>query len=237
VKQEYDKRVADLNDWFERASRYRLAMQKAAAATDRDLKLDALVPALAGETPVLINASTARQIRDAVAFAQKWKLRMVLLGADDALETSELLVKHAVPVILGPTQALPQQEDEPYDAAYALAGALHKAGVKVSISTFSAANSRTLPFEAGHAVAYGLPWEEALRAITINPAQALGLADRLGTLEAGKLANLIVTSGDPLEIATGVRHVFVNGQPVALTNRHTESYERWKSRPRPAATR
>jgi imidazolonepropionase-like amidohydrolase len=163
---------------------------------------------------------------------------MVLLGGDHAREALDLLKKHAIPVIVGPPQALPEDEDEPYDAPYSLAGDLQKAGLAVSITTGSASDSRTLPYEAGHAVGYGLPWEEALKAITINPARALGLGDRLGTLEPGKIANLIVTTGDPLEITTEVKLVFVNGQPVSLANRHRESYERWRSRPRPStATR
>jgi imidazolonepropionase-like amidohydrolase len=237
VKQEYDKRVTELGEWFEKARRYQLAIAKAPAATERDLKLEALVPVLTGERPLLVKASSARQIKDAVAFATERRLKLVLLGAADARQALEVLVKHAVPVIVGPSQALPEHEDDPYDAPYALAGDLHKAGVKVSISTFSSSSSRTLPFEAGHAVGYGLPWEEALRAITINPAQALGLSDRIGTIEPGKIANLIVTSGDPLEIATTVRYVFINGRPVSLANRHRDSYERWKSRPLPAPTR
>jgi imidazolonepropionase-like amidohydrolase len=235
VKQEYDKRVTELGDWIERARRYAQAIKAAPAATARDLKLEALARVVSGEWPLLVNANSKRQITDAVAFCTSRSMRMVLLGGDDAREVAELLKKHSIPVILGPSQALPTNEDEPYDAAYALAGDLHKAGLAVSISTFNSSDSRTLPYEAGHAVGYGLAWEDALRAITINPARALGLADRLGTLEPGKIANLVVTSGDPLEIRTEVRYVFVNGRPVSLDNRHLESYERWRSRPRPAA--
>lgn len=232
VKQEYEKRVAELGDWIERARRYALARQQAAAATDRDLKLEALVPVVEGRRPLLINASDKRQIRESIAFCVDRKLKMVLLGGDEALSQKDALVKNNIPVILGPTQALPGSEDEPYDEPYARAGLLAAAGVKVSISTFNASDSRTLPYEAGHAVGFGLKWEDALRAITINPAQALGLADRLGTLEPGKIANLIVTTGDPLEITTVVKHLFINGEPTSLDNKHLRSYEHWKSRPR-----
>jgi imidazolonepropionase-like amidohydrolase len=138
---------------------------------------------------------------------------------------------------VGPTQALPADEDEPYDAPFTLARDLAAAGIKVAIATFNSADSRTLPYEAGNAVAFGLPWEEGLRAITLYPAQILGIADRVGSIEPGKLANLIVTTGDPLEITTHVRHVFIRGQPVPLENRHLRSYEHWKRRPKPTTTR
>jgi imidazolonepropionase-like amidohydrolase len=235
VKQEYDKRVTELGDWIDRARRYAQARRKAPAATERDLKLDALARVVQGELPLLVNAIEKRQIRDALAFCAERKLKMVLLGGRDALQLKDALLKQAVPVILGPTQVLPANEDEPYDAPYALAGALHAAGVSVSISTFNASDSRTLPYEAGHAVAFGLPWEEGLKAITINPARALGLADRVGTIEVGKIANLIVTTGDPLEITTVVKHLFINGAATSLDNKHLRSYEHWRSRPRSTA--
>jgi imidazolonepropionase-like amidohydrolase len=232
VKAEYDKRMTELGEWIDRARRYALARQQAAASTDRDLRLEALVPVIEGRRPLLINAADRRQIREAIAFCAERKLKMVLLGGDDALAQKEALVQHAIPVILGPTQALPGSEDDAYDAPYSRAAELVAAGVRVSISTFNAADSRTLPYEAGHAVGYGLKWEDALRAITINPAQALGLADRVGTLEPGKLANLIVTTGDPLEITTTVKHLFINGEPTSLDNKHLRSYEHWRSRPK-----
>ena len=211
-------------------------MKTAPTVTARDLKLEALAQVVSGKWPLLVRAGTKRQITDALDFCASRKLRMVLLGGDEAREVTDLLKKHGVSVIVGPPQALPANDDEAYDAPFSLAGDLHKAGVAVSISTFNSSDSRTLPFEAGQAVAYGLPWEEGVRAITVNPARALGLADRLGTLEAGKIANFVVTTGDPLEIRTEVRHVFVNGRPVSLANRHRDSYERWRSRPRPAPT-
>jgi imidazolonepropionase-like amidohydrolase len=236
VKQEYDKRLTELGQWIERTRRYLLARNKAAASTDRDLKLDALGRVVSGELPLLVIANEKRQIRDAVTFASEHKLRMVLLGGTQAAAVTDLLREHAVPVILNPPQTVPDTEDSPYDAPYALAGELTRAGLKVSISTFNASDSRTLPYEAGTAVAYGLSWEDGLKAITLNPAQALGIADRVGTLEPGKLANLIVTTGDPLEITTVVKHLFINGQPTSLDNKHLRSYEHWRRRPRPTTS-
>jgi len=133
-------------------------------------------------------------------------------------------------VILGATQAMPGTEDQGYDQAYATPGQLYQAGVKIAFATFNASNSRTLPFEAGHAVPYGLPWEAAIRAVTINAAEMFGVDDRLGTVEIGKIANLIVTTGDPLRIDTEIRHVFINGELISIDNKHLSLYEKYRGR-------
>jgi imidazolonepropionase-like amidohydrolase len=126
---------------------------------------------------------------------------------------------------------MPNNEDDPYDAAFANAGLLSKAGVKIAFQTLQSAESRDLPYHAGMASAFGLPREEALKAVTIYPAEIFGVADRIGSIEQGKIANLIVTDGDPLEIRTQVKHLFINGHAVPLTSRHTELYEKYKARP------
>ncbi len=141
------------------------------------------------------------------------------------------LEERAIPVILGPTQSLPVEEDEPYDKPFTNASELHAAGVKIAFATFGSANSRTLPYEAANAVAYGLPWEEGLKAITLYPAQILGVDDRLGSIEAGKIANLIVTDGDPLEITTEVKYLFINGLLTSTDNKHKQLYEKYRARP------
>jgi imidazolonepropionase-like amidohydrolase len=134
-------------------------------------------------------------------------------------------------VILGPTQTLPSERDEPYDKPLSRAGELHAAGVKVAFATFGYEFARNLPYEAGNAVSYGLPWEEAIKAITLYPAQMLGLDKQLGSIEQGKIANLIVTNGDPLELRTEVRYLFINGKQTSLDNKHRQLYERYRSRP------
>jgi imidazolonepropionase-like amidohydrolase len=160
---------------------------------------------------------------------------MILASGDDAYKVADLLAKKNIPVILGPVQALPASDDEPYDIRNTTPGVLQKAGVKFALATFNSADSRTLPYEIGNAVSYGLSWDDAIKAITLYPAQILGLADQLGTLEPGKLANLFVTNGDPLEIRTQVKYLFINGQPTSLENRHHQLYEKWRGRPHPAA--
>jgi imidazolonepropionase-like amidohydrolase len=126
---------------------------------------------------------------------------------------------------------MPSREDDPYDAAFANAGLLSKAGVKIAFQTLDSAQVRDLPYHAGMAAAFGLPKEEALKAVTIYPAEIWGVADRIGSVEQGKIANLIVTDGDPLEIRTQVKYLFINGRQIPLTSRHTELYEKYKARP------
>ena len=183
--------------------------------------------------PLLILAQGAREIRHAVEFTKEQGVKMILLGGNEAWKVKELLAENGVPVILGPTQRLPGEEDDPYDRPFTTPGELHAAGVTVAFASFGSSNSRLLPYEAGHAVGYGLPQDAAIRAITLVPAQLFGLEADFGTLEEGKVANLIVVNGDPLEIRTEVEHVFVNGVPVSLDNRHLRLYEKYRSRPKP----
>ncbi len=231
AKEEYDREIRELGEVLDAAGRYAEAAE--AGAVSRDVRLESLGPVIRGETPLLVIAQGAREIRDAVAFSDARGLRMILLGGAESWKVKELLAEQGIPVILGPTQRLPREEDLPYDRPFTLPGELHEAGVTVAFATFGSSNSRLLPYEAGHAVGYGMPREEAVRAITTIPAQLFGLGDDFGTIEEGKVANLIVVNGDPLEIRTEVRHVFVNGAEVSLDNRHLRLYETYRSRPRP----
>lgn len=234
IKAEYDRRVREIEDWLERARRYQQVTDKAAASRiDRDLKLEALGPVVRGELPLLVNADDDRDIKNAIEFCEKHKLKLIIAGGVDSYKIAELLAKKGVPVILGPVQAIPS-DNEPYDARNTTPGVLHKAGVKFAMASFNSSDSRNLPYEIGNAVSYGLPRDEAIKAITLYPAQILGLSDRVGTLEPGKVANLIVTNGDPLEFRTDVKHLFINGQPTSTENKHRSMYEKWRSRPRPA---
>ncbi|HKY04751.1 MAG TPA: amidohydrolase family protein, partial [Blastocatellia bacterium] len=200
-------------------------------AMETDLKLEALVPVVRGTMPVVIAAQSERDIKAAIAFADEMKIKMILSGGIEAYKVADQLRAKNIPVIVGPVLRMPADEDDPYDAAFTNAGILSKAGVKIAFQTLDAAHSRDLPYNAGMAAAFGLPKEEALKAVTIYPAEIFGVADRIGSIEQGKIANLIVTDGDPLEIRTQVRHLFINGRQIPLTSRHTELYERYKARP------
>jgi imidazolonepropionase-like amidohydrolase len=203
------------------------------AKFDRDLQLEHLARTLGGELPVIVSANDKRGIESAVEFAERYDLRVILARARDARKVKELLAEKGIPVILGPTQTLPANEDDPYHYPASLAGELYEAGVKICFGTFNSADSRTLPYEVANAVPLGLPHEEALRAVTINSAEILGVADRLGTIEPGKLGNLMVTDGDPLEIQTQVEYVFINGMPVDTNNKHRRLFEYYNARPQP----
>lgn len=230
-ERQYRARIDSLRLWLDAARQYDHVV-RAGGARARDLKLEALGPVVRGELPLLVNANGHREIRDAVSFADSQQVKIVILGGREAWKVRELLAEKRVPVILGPSQQTPSGADERYDEQYAQPGMLHAAGVTFAISTFNASDSRTLAYEAGTAVPYGLPEEEAIKAITLYPALILGLADRFGAIEQGKVANLIVTDGSPLEIRTTFEHVIINGVEVDLMNRHQELYEKYKARPR-----
>jgi imidazolonepropionase-like amidohydrolase len=233
AKQEYDKQVNEITDWLERARHYAQAMEKGSVAKyDRDLKLEALVPVVRGELPVLVFADRAREIRNAVEFCDKQKLRMVLAGGSEAYKVKDLLRSKEVPVILRPMLSSPLEDDDPYDRLLSQPAELSAAGVKFAIASFDNSFARRLGQNAANAVAHGLPYDEGLRAVTLYPAQIFGLSGQLGTLEQGKLANLIVTNGDPLELTTDVKYLFIKGQLTSTNNRHKTLYEKYLNRPK-----
>lgn len=233
AKQEYDKQVNELTDWIERARHYSLAMEKGSNAKyDRDVKLESLVPVIRGELPLLVFADRARDIRNAVEFCDKQKLKMILAGGEEAYKVKDLLRSKEIPVVLRPMLSLPEEEDDPYDSELSQPAMLASAGVKFAIASFDNSFARRLGQNAANAVAYGLPYDEALRAVTIYPAQIFGLASQIGTLEPGKIANVIVTNGDPLELTTDVKYLFIKGQRTSLENRHQRLYEKYLNRPK-----
>ncbi|MGD8866274.1 MAG: amidohydrolase family protein [Gemmatimonadales bacterium] len=234
AKKEYDEQLQELEDWFEAAQHYKQAVERGDPSKfDRDLQLEHLARTLGGDLPAIVVTNDKRGIESALDFAERYDLRVILAGARDAREVKQLLADKGIPVILGPTQALPAEEDDPYYYPFSLAGELQMAGVKIAFATFNSSDSRTLPYEAANAVPFGLPHDEALKAVTINPAEILGVGDQLGTIEPGKLGNLIVTDGDPLEIQTQVRYVFIKGIPVDTNNKHRRLWEEYRNRPLP----
>ena len=234
AKREYDKSVNELSDWLVRARHYAQAKEKGSPDLFvRDLKLEALVPVVEGKLPVLIVADDVRDIRNAVDFCAKQNLKMILGSGAESWKVKDLLKEKKIPVILGPTERLPEREDAPYDKPMTQPAELNAAGIPFAFSSFGTSFSRRLPQYAGTAVGYGLPHDEALKAVMLNAAQILGLADQVGTLEPGKLANIIVTSGDPLEIQTQVRYLFIKGQLTSTDNRHRDLYEEYRKRPVP----
>ena len=170
-------------------------------------------------------------------FAEDEGLKMILASGRDAWKVKELLAEKNVPVILGLTHSLPNEDDLPYDKPYANPSELVRAGIKIAFASGASGGfggsphgSRLLPYSAAQAVAAGLSEEEALRAVTLNAAEMLGVGDKLGSIEPGKIANLIVTDGNPLMIRTQVKHVVIGGREVSTDNRHRELYEKYRGR-------
>ncbi|MGH9747920.1 MAG: amidohydrolase family protein [Candidatus Acidiferrales bacterium] len=235
AKKEYDLKINELSDWLDRARHYAQAKEKGSPALfERDLKLESLVPVVERKLPVLVVAGQARYIRDAVEFCSKQNLKMILAGGSEAFKAEALLKEKKIPVILGPTESFPPEEDMPYDRELTQPAELHAAGIPIALSSFGTAFSRRLSQYAGTAVAYGLPHDEALKAVTLNAAEMFGIADEVGSIEPGKIANLIVTNGDPLEIRTELRYLFINGKLTSTGNRHRDLYEQYHNRPAPA---
>ena len=231
AKRNYDNQIRALHEFFEQARRYQRA--KAAGAPDfkPDLKYEAMLPVLEKKVTVMIDAVRERAIRDAVAFAEKENLQIVLSGVREPGKMLPELKAKNIPVILGPTLELPLNSDDPYDASYALPAQLYQAGVKFAFATFGNQFARNLPYQAANAVAFGLPYEAALKAVTVNAAEIWGVADKMGSIDEGKWADLVITDGDPLETKTQIKQLFIKGKPVDLDNKHHRLYEKYLNRP------
>jgi imidazolonepropionase-like amidohydrolase len=159
---------------------------------------------------------------------------MILAGGEEAYKVKDLLRSKGIPVILRPTLSLPIDEDDAYDRLLSQPAELAAAGVRIAFGSFDNSFARRLGQQAANAVAYGLPYDEALKAVTVYPAEIFGVADQVGTLETGKIANIIVTNGDPLELSTEVKFLFIKGERTSLDNRHQRLYEKYLKRPKAA---
>ena len=196
-----------------------------------DVRWEAMAPVLDGKIPVLMNAEEIQQIQAAVAWAEQEHVKLVILGGYDAWRAADLLKAKHVPVIVNPILRTPGRNFEAYDEPMSLPKKLYEAGVQFCIAGEpDPSNERNLPYHAAMAASYGLPKDEALKAVTLYPAQILGIADKAGSLEVGKDATLIVTDGDPLEIMSNVQMEFIQGKNIPLTSRHTRLYEKYKEK-------
>ncbi len=198
--------------------------------------LSALVPVVRGELPVLLQADSEDGIRSALDFADEFGLDAILVGTRDVWRTVDAITAAGVPVILGPLESRPAPGD-PYDAVFTAASLLQDAGVAFCFRTGGATNARNLPYTAGMAVAFGLPRERAWHAMTKGAADILGVGDDYGSLEVGKVANVVVSDGDLLDVPTQVRHVLIRGRRVDVSSRHTKLYDKFKARLLPVTRR
>ncbi len=219
-------RLAELDRLLVRARAYARQGQERAV----DWNLEPFVPVLDGRQALFVSATTEQAIRDAVAWAGRAGVRIVLQSGADAQRVAGLLKEHDVPVILSSILTLPAREDDFHAYTYQTPGVLAKAGVRFAFSSGAFQFARNVPFQAGRAIAWGLDPESALRALTLDAARILGVDREVGSIDAGKLANLIVVRGDPTEIRSELRHLVIAGRDVSLETKHTELFKRYMAR-------
>jgi imidazolonepropionase-like amidohydrolase len=205
---------------------------RTAGATKLDLIYEAMRPLYHRDIPAIINANSSQDILAAIAFGEKWNIRVVIQGGGDAWKVRKVLADKKIPVILSSLETAPG-DSVPYDEIYAQPGLLYDAGVKFAFSTGQGSNSRHVAFHAALATAYGLAPEGALKALTIWPAEIFGADKEIGSIEKGKMANFFITTGDPLDLRTQVTYVFIKGRDMPFDDRQTRLYLKYKSRPTP----
>jgi len=230
----YQENIRKLDTVIEDARAFQKAQSNDPSSIDVDLRWESLIPLLDKEIPAFVSATRVREIRDAVHWAVRHELTIVIVTGSDAWRAADTLKANNVGVILNKVNSLPMRRWESYDVAFANAALLHKKGVRFAIAFGgggpTSSNERHLPYEAAKAAAHGLPRDEALKAITIYPAQLLGIDDRVGSLESGKRATLFICDGDPLDLRTQVTGVYIDGRKVDLSSRHTLLYEKYKKK-------
>jgi imidazolonepropionase-like amidohydrolase len=231
-----DQRLDDLKKLFRDAENYAkiqeaYANDKSLPAPMTDLKMEALKDYVRGLKPIIFTAERERDIRGVAKFASEMKIKAIIMGGQEAWKAADDLKKNNIAVVYTNVHNLPVRDDDAYDYLLEAPAKMAQAGVKFAISTGdNGAMVSELPLQAGLAAAFDLPKDEALKSVTLYPAQILGIADRLGSLETGKVANIVITNGDILEPRTSIRYVFINGRLLPLTSRHTELYDSFKDR-------
>ncbi|PYS99562.1 MAG: amidohydrolase [Acidobacteria bacterium] len=231
-----DTQIDELKKTFKSAENYGRA--KDAYAKDKslpypatDLRLEALVPYVRGQRPIIFTVERERDIRAVARFVADMKVKGIIVGGQEAWKAADELKKNNIAVIYTNIYNLPVRDDDSYDYLYEAPSKLQQAGVRFAISTGDGgAEVRDLPYQAGIAGAFGLSKEDALKSVTLYPAQILGVDDRLGSIEVGKMANIVVTDGDLLEPRTNIKYLFIGGRLLALTSRHTELFDSFKDR-------
>ena len=229
---EYEEEIREIREIFASARAYRDA-HAADPDHDTDSRWEAMIPAVEGAAPVVVSADEVRQIQDAVTWAEEECLQLVLRGGRDALYVADHLAEKEIPLLLTSVMSAPGRSWEPYDGAYALPAELHRRGVRFAITGGSSAPyANRLPYEAGSSVAFGLPEEEAVRAVTLYPARFLGIDHRVGSLEVGKDATLLITTGHVLDYLAQVEQAYIQGREIDMTDIHRWFYEKYSEKVR-----
>lgn len=234
-REEASKQVLELKDWLNKARYYQKRKEAAAKSLvlplpEFDEKLESLLPVVNGELPLMISVHADKDIRAGIKFVQEEKIKAIFFGVSQGWKVAGEIAKAGIPAVFGSLYNMPSSWEDGYDALYRNPAALQKAGVKIAFSSQSASLAKDLPYHAAKAAAFGLDRREALKAVTINPAEILGVADIMGSLEKGKLANIVLANGDILELRTTISRVFIEGQEIDLSSRYTELLEKYKQR-------
>lgn len=234
IKKEAEKATKKIRELWDKVALYAKidsASGDAAAATQAyQPEMEALLPVYRGEQHLLVEVNQDKDIEGAIQWIKDNNIKAILTGVAEGWRVADKIAEAGIPVITGPVLSTPRRAYDRYDVAYANASIMQKAGVKVALRTNDSENVRNLPFNAGFAATYGMGIEEALKAITIVPAEIFGVADDYGSVETGKVANLLVTTGDPFEMKTRINHLFINGWKVPLESRHTLLYDEFLKR-------
>ncbi|WP_018126862.1 amidohydrolase family protein [Balneola vulgaris] len=229
LKKAQEKALETLNDTWDKAELYAKIQNTPEARYYPEM--EALAKVVNGELNLYIEVDAAKDILAAIDWVKdRGYEKVVFTGVSEGWRVADEIAKAGIPVITGPVQSIPTRQSDAYDSAYRNPGVMQKAGVKVAIRSNDTENSRNLPYHAGFAAAYGMGREEALKAITINAAEIMGVGDQIGSIEVGKKANLFIATGDPFETATQIVDVFIDGYQVPMTSRHIELYEEFLNR-------
>ncbi|MEN2281996.1 amidohydrolase family protein [Algoriphagus sp. SE2] len=229
IKKDSEKALKEANELWEKATSYH-SLKSAGAELQYYPEMDQLAKVISGELPMMIEVNAAADIQNALEWIEGKDAKFIFSGVAEGWRVADEIAEAGIPVLAGPVQELPTRDSDRYDAAYTNPGKMAKAGVKVAIRTDEEENVRNLPFHAAFAAAYGMGKEEAWKAVTINPAEIFGLSDMYGSVEAGKIANLIVATEDPFETRAQIMHVFINGYRIPLSNRHIRLYQEFLDR-------
>jgi|JI8StandDraft_2_1071088.scaffolds.fasta_scaffold02036_7 hypothetical protein len=234
IKKDSEKALKSINEVWETALIYHKIDSTAKAQNQiwnkNNPQMDALMPIVRGIEPIFIEVNSKTDIEAALGWVEEKKMKAVFMGVAEGWRVADKIAKAKIPVITGPVLNTPRRDHDSYDAPYTNASKMQKAGVKVSIRTDNAENTRNLPFNAAFAATYGMGIEEALKSITINTAEIFGVADKYGSIEKGKVANLFICDGDPFEMKTRIEKLFIRGWDVPLESRQTLLYDEFLER-------
>ena len=228
------KSIQKIDDLIQESRAYAQLKVTGSPSFKHDLRLEGMLPMISGEIPVFIHANEVQQIEAAVYWAERQSVKMVLVGGKDSWRVTQILKDREIPVIYTQTHSTPMRRFEQYDQAFITPSQLYAAGVKFCISNsespFQTPHIRNLPYHAAKAASYGLSWKEALRSITLSPAEILGVEDKVGSLEASKDATFFIADGDILDIRTQVNMAFIQGRRVDLSDRHKTLYSKYRNK-------